>query len=108
MKLQIDGRDYAWPEHPTFRQRRQAAQALDITVNELVLILTDPARSAEREEVIAALALVEAGENASRVLDLHPDDITVTAEPDDLEDAETDARPPASSPDDAGAPPADA
>lgn len=104
MKLIVADREYAWPEAPTYRHRREAAKALGILVDELIDILLNDARTAEREEVYAALALVAAGDDATIVLDLHPGDIDVTIEPADLPDpAESSSLPPASSPDDANA-----
>lgn len=98
MQILIQGRAYPWPDTPTYRQRRQAAVALGISVNELIDILLNPDRTAEREEVFAALALTAAGEDASTVLDLHPGDISIQLEPDDIPDEEDDLLPPASSP----------
>jgi hypothetical protein len=101
VKLVIVGRDYEWPEAPTYRVRRTAAHALGVTVNDLIDILTNDERTAEREEVYAALALVTAGEDASVVLDMHPGDIDIKVEPADVAADEGESLPPASSLDDA-------
>lgn len=101
MKLIVQGREYAWPEAPTYRHRRKAAHALGILVDDLIDILLNDDRRSEREEVYAALALVAAGEDASVVLDMHPGDIDVRIEDGDLPDPEEDQLPPASSLDDA-------
>jgi len=80
VKLVIQGREYDWPDSPTYRQRRMAARALEISVNELIDVLTDNERTAEREEVFAALALVQAGEDATVVLDMSPGEVTLKVE----------------------------
>lgn len=103
MKLIIGTREYDWPDTPTYNQRRAAAAALGMTVNELIDILINPERTAEREEVFAALALAQAGEDPRRVGDLTIGDISVRVEDGDLADMEDDALPPASSPADAEA-----
>lgn len=97
MKLLIRDREYAWPDAPTYRERRLAARALDILVDELIDILLNDGRRSEREEVYAALALVAAGEDATAVQTMHPGDIDVHIEPGDMP-AEDDTLPPASSP----------
>lgn len=102
MQILIQGRAYPWPDTPTYRQRRQAAQALGLSVNELISILVEPERTAEREEVFAALALTAAGQDATQVLDLHPGDISIQIDPEDVPDQEAADLPPASSPDDVG------
>lgn len=96
MKLVIQGREYEWPTTPTFRQRKHAARALEMTVDEYVTVILQ--NSAENTEAYAALALVMADDpDPGRVMDMTADDITVRIEPGDLPDGDGDALPPASS-----------
>lgn len=100
MKLIISGREYEWPTTPTFRQRKQAARALDMTVDEFVQVIVE--NRAENTEAFAALALVMADDpNPGRVMDMTADDISLRVEDGDLQDTTGDQLPPASSRDDA-------
>ncbi len=105
MKIVLNGERLPWPDDPpTFRERRQAAEAMEVPVKRFVEIMTDPDEMAEREVGILALALIRSGRDTSGLLDLSPQDFSVELEPGDLAeselDAEADQLPPASSRDD--------
>lgn len=102
MKIVVKGTPLPWPDDPpTFRERRQAAAAIEVPVKRFVEIMTTPDEEAEREVGILALAMIRAGHPTDGLLDLTPGDYTIEIEPGDLADSELPEAdsPPASSPD---------